>query len=162
MKLIELAIEAILQSLVAGAFLVDVIPICEPKDAHNRPHFYLNGYISSVRYIPSWFPGAGFQHKAASWKRSVITAREKPYSVVKDRMVGRINNSALCTNVIGFADSWRGARMRGQGSDRGGRVEAGLMSFRGRHQIRARDYVRRYVTHIWSLSFLTLPIPSWN
>ena len=50
-----------------GQFLVDVFPI--------------------LRHVPSWFPGAGFQKKAAQWKRTLDQMVDVPHDFVKARMV---------------------------------------------------------------------------
>ena len=51
-----------------GAFLVDLFPI--------------------LVYIPSWFPGAGFQKKAAHWRKLGTTLTEKPFRYVQEQLVG--------------------------------------------------------------------------
>ena len=52
---------------IPGAFWVDLFPI--------------------LKYIPSWFPGAGFQKKAARWKEAVDTMAEKPFRHVQEQLV---------------------------------------------------------------------------
>ena len=49
---------------VPGAFLVDLIPI--------------------LKYVPSWFPGAGFKKKAKRWRACFANIIEKPYQRVMD------------------------------------------------------------------------------
>ncbi|KAJ3516118.1 hypothetical protein NLJ89_g1326 [Agrocybe chaxingu] len=48
---------------IPGAFLVDDIPI--------------------LKYIPDWFPGAGFKRNAKDWKKLALTMREKPFEAAK-------------------------------------------------------------------------------
>lgn len=48
-----------------GAFLVEAIPL--------------------LRYIPAWFPGAGFQKKAREWKYYATKMFSEPFDVVKER-----------------------------------------------------------------------------
>lgn len=50
-----------------GAFLVDILPV--------------------LRYIPQWFPGAGFQRKAAAWRTCLTDMTEIPFEFVKEQMV---------------------------------------------------------------------------
>ncbi|KAJ5356014.1 Cytochrome P450 E-class group I [Penicillium concentricum] len=45
-----------------GAWVVDRIPI--------------------LKYLPAWFPGAGFQHTAREWADTLTTLAEKPYAFV--------------------------------------------------------------------------------
>ncbi|EKM55887.1 uncharacterized protein PHACADRAFT_256818, partial [Phanerochaete carnosa HHB-10118-sp] len=46
-----------------GSFLVDSIPV--------------------LKYLPSWFPGAGFKRQAEQWKKTVDAAYELPFNEVK-------------------------------------------------------------------------------
>ena len=55
------------KAAVPGAFLVDLFPILE--------------------YVPSWFPGAGFQRKAAELRRINATLVEKPFRYVQELLV---------------------------------------------------------------------------
>ena len=52
---------------VPGAFLVDLFPI--------------------LKYVPSWFPGAGFQKKAARWKEIGYMMADKPFYHVQEQLV---------------------------------------------------------------------------
>jgi hypothetical protein len=50
-----------------GAFWVDLFPI--------------------LKYVPSWFPGAGFQKKAARWRDFTNTMADKPFHHVQEQLV---------------------------------------------------------------------------
>ena len=50
-----------------GVFLVDFLPI--------------------LKYVPSWFPGAGFQRKAAYWRKDLNIMIEKPFRHVQEQLV---------------------------------------------------------------------------
>jgi hypothetical protein len=52
---------------VPGAFLVDLFPI--------------------LKYVPSWFPGAGFHKKAAHMRKINATMVEKPFRYVQEQLV---------------------------------------------------------------------------
>ena len=52
---------------IPGSFLVDLFPI--------------------LKYVPSWFPGAGFQKKAARWKEATNMMAEKPFRHVQEQLV---------------------------------------------------------------------------
>ena len=53
---------------IPGAFWVDLFPM--------------------LKYVPSWFPGAGFQKKAAHWKGLAKAVIENPFRYVKEQLVG--------------------------------------------------------------------------
>nr|BAL05183.1 cytochrome P450 [Phanerodontia chrysosporium] len=62
----EHAGECVQKTLVPGAFLVDILPF--------------------LKYLPDWFPGAGFKQKARSWRKSIMYIRDAPYDVTKKRV----------------------------------------------------------------------------
>ncbi|BCS21176.1 cytochrome P450 [Aspergillus puulaauensis] len=67
--LVELANKALENFAVAatpGAWVVDTVPF--------------------LRYIPAWFPGAGFKRTAASWRDNLVETTEKPYRLVLQQM----------------------------------------------------------------------------
>ena len=47
----------------------------------------LRAYCQSVRHLPMWFPGAGFKRKAMQWRAKMEEFVDKPYELVKERMV---------------------------------------------------------------------------
>ena len=63
----EEVLDGISQAGIPGSFLVDLIPI--------------------LKYVPSWFPGAGFQKKAARWREVIHIMAEKPFCHVKEQLV---------------------------------------------------------------------------
>ena len=63
----EEAIKGLAEAGIPGAFLVDLFPI--------------------LKYVPSWFPGAGFQRKAAHWREATNTMAEKPFRHVQEQLV---------------------------------------------------------------------------
>ena len=63
----EEALSGVAEAATPGAFWVDFFPI--------------------LKYVPSWFPGAGFQRKAARWREAVNTMAEKPFRHVQDQLV---------------------------------------------------------------------------
>jgi len=53
---------------------------------------------SSVRYIPTWFPGAGFQRTAEQGRKLSYDLRNLPFEEAKERLVStpfRTNNTLL-------------------------------------------------------------------
>jgi len=86
--LAEEAMNGINQAAVPGAFLVDIFPI--------------------LKHVPSWFPGAGFQKKAAHWREVNASVVNKPFCHVKEQLVGdqifRVESPWACLN--NFAENW--------------------------------------------------------
>ncbi|KNG82926.1 O-methylsterigmatocystin oxidoreductase [Aspergillus nomiae NRRL 13137] len=67
--LVDLANEAMENFSVAGnpgTWLVDTIPL--------------------LRYLPAWFPGAGFKQTGYAWRKTLLTTIEKPYQLVKQQI----------------------------------------------------------------------------
>ena len=63
----EKAFEGMAEAGIPGSFWVDLIPI--------------------LKYVPSWFPGASFQKKAAGWKELINKMAEKPFRHVQEQLV---------------------------------------------------------------------------
>ena len=63
----EVAMNGFAEAATPGAFFVDWFPI--------------------LKYVPSWFPGAGFQKKAALWREATNTMAEKPFRHVQEQLV---------------------------------------------------------------------------
>ena len=63
----EEAMNGVAAAGIAGSFLVDLLPI--------------------LKYVPSWFPGAGFQKKAAHWREAINTMAERPFRHVQEQLV---------------------------------------------------------------------------
>lgn len=40
-----------------------------------------------MQHLPLWFPGAGFKRKAIQWKAKMEEFVDRPYELVKQRMV---------------------------------------------------------------------------
>ena len=66
-SLVEEVIKGGSEAAVPGAFWVDFLPI--------------------LAYVPSWFPGAGFQKKAAHWRELNTNMIEKPFLHVQEKLV---------------------------------------------------------------------------
>ncbi|KDQ54011.1 hypothetical protein JAAARDRAFT_113130, partial [Jaapia argillacea MUCL 33604] len=72
----EAAVESASRAAVPGAFLVDFIPI--------------------LKYVPAWFPGAGFKRKAEEWRQLKDRFINEPFDVVKGALY---NGSAVPTSI---------------------------------------------------------------
>ena len=44
----------------------------------------------TVRYIPSWFPGAEFKRKAIEWREDSVAMLEEPFEMVKQKIVNSL------------------------------------------------------------------------
>lgn len=67
--------------------MVDYLPICKEvvrslEFLNSRRMLHL-----TVKYVPSWFPGAGFKRKAAHWKEVNHRMEHRPFNAVKDALV---------------------------------------------------------------------------
>lgn len=58
--LAQRALQTVLDAVIPGAFLVDLIPW--------------------LKYVPDWMPGASFQKKAKMWRKLQEDLRELPYA----------------------------------------------------------------------------------
>ena len=63
----EEAIRGLNEAGTPGAFWVDLFPM--------------------LKYVPSWFPGAGFQRKAACWREAINAMADNPFRHVQEQMV---------------------------------------------------------------------------
>ena len=63
----EEVLDGISEAGIPGTFWVDLFPI--------------------LKHVPSWFPGAGFQKKAAHWGEAVNAMAERPFRHVQEEWV---------------------------------------------------------------------------
>lgn len=76
----ERAIEGSLVASIPGNFLVNSFPI--------------------LKYVPEWFPGAGFHKKAREWKGYGLKMIESPFSATKRNMVRGIGTTLISYSYI--------------------------------------------------------------
>ncbi|KAJ5653212.1 hypothetical protein N7490_000215 [Penicillium lividum] len=67
-NLVNVALEQFSLASTPGTWLVDIIP--------------------ALKYVPAWFPGAGFKRTAQEWRRSLEDVAKKPYALVQKRIEG--------------------------------------------------------------------------
>ena len=65
--IVEQAVDAAAELLIAGAFFVDILPM--------------------LKYVPAWFPGAKFQRKAAMMRAHSEKIRSATFAATKNMMV---------------------------------------------------------------------------
>ncbi|TDL26777.1 PAH-inducible cytochrome P450 monooxygenase PC-PAH 3 [Rickenella mellea] len=67
-------------AVAAGGFLVDMLP--------------------SLRFVPKWFPGGGFKHKAEHWKRLGDKARTVPFDHVKKQLADGTATPSIASHFL--------------------------------------------------------------
>ncbi|KAJ5994575.1 hypothetical protein N7451_010299 [Penicillium sp. IBT 35674x] len=65
-NLVNVALEQFSVASTPGTWLVDIMP--------------------ALKYVPAWFPGAGFKRTAQEWRRSLEDVAKKPYALVQKRI----------------------------------------------------------------------------
>lgn len=81
-----------------------------------------------MRYLPAWFPGAGFQHTAQEWGRVLTSLAERPYQfVLRQRKRNQTRSSYVSTHLDAHGDhisteeeyviKWTAASMYAAGAD---------------------------------------------
>ncbi|KAF7332878.1 Cytochrome P450 [Mycena venus] len=89
-----------------GAFLVDVMPI--------------------LKYVPSWFPGAGFERLAKMYAKSCDDLADVPLAYVREQMVNGEETESYASNLLHEKDlteerlnqiKWSAASFYGAGAD---------------------------------------------
>ncbi|PCH37164.1 cytochrome P450 [Wolfiporia cocos MD-104 SS10] len=68
------------EAIATGAFLVDLVPM--------------------LRYVPDWFPGAGFKKIAKRWRKTMERARDEPYDFVKSQLEKGVAEPSFTANLI--------------------------------------------------------------
>lgn len=70
------------EATIAGKWPVDIMPFCKFA-SQLRSNRLLTW---TVRYLPDWFPGAGFKQIARDMKHQLEQTTEQPYEFVKQQM----------------------------------------------------------------------------
>ncbi|KAJ7607917.1 cytochrome P450 [Roridomyces roridus] len=65
-KLAQQAVEGLVHASIPGRFLVDSVP--------------------ALKYVPEWFPGAGFRQKAKEWNALTCEMRDRPFVEAKRKI----------------------------------------------------------------------------
>ncbi|KAF5359067.1 hypothetical protein D9758_004799 [Tetrapyrgos nigripes] len=65
---------------------------------------YLVDYFPLLKYVPSWFPGAGFKRKAKVWAQYSHDLREKPWETVQSEMNEGTALPCFVTRNLGSID----------------------------------------------------------
>ncbi|KIJ60731.1 hypothetical protein HYDPIDRAFT_98167 [Hydnomerulius pinastri MD-312] len=81
----EQALDGMARAAAPGAFLVDIFPW--------------------LKYVPAWVPGAGFQKKAAAWKKSVLEMRDAPFEAVQSALAAGTASPCFVSHLINDLNS---------------------------------------------------------
>lgn len=84
---IDMAAEQFALSTAPGVFLVNLIPACKSDDSLYNLFNNIGCCCKTVRYIPAWFPGAGFKTIAAEWSKTTNKMVDGPFEFAKEQMV---------------------------------------------------------------------------
>ena len=52
-----------------------------------KPGEFLVDLVPSLKYVPSWFPGAGFQRKARYYRETLQNMIDVPFNMVQRQLV---------------------------------------------------------------------------
>ena len=96
--LADTAVDQFSRSTAPGAFMVDIIPACKLRINDCRRSAIHISYL--VRYVPEWFPGAGFKRMAREWNATLQDMVDQPYKFVKDQMVYILMDSRRASLTI--------------------------------------------------------------
>jgi hypothetical protein len=94
-RLVATAVDQFSESTVPGRYLVDIVPIC--KHLLSLSH-HESLTCSAVKYVPAWFPGAGFKKTATEWRKKRIEVCEVPYQMVRENIVRSFSPAAYHTD----------------------------------------------------------------
>jgi hypothetical protein len=56
--------------------------------------------MNIVKYIPTWFPGAGFKRIAQSWREQLVGIADRPYAFVKAQMESGKHKPSYLSNIF--------------------------------------------------------------
>ncbi|OOQ83920.1 O-methylsterigmatocystin oxidoreductase [Penicillium brasilianum] len=76
----NMALDHFAKAATPGAWMVDIIP--------------------ALKYIPAWFPGAGFKRVAQSWREQLIGIADRPYAFVKAQMESGKHKPSYLSNIF--------------------------------------------------------------
>jgi len=80
LKLVEESLEVLDKAAAPGAFLVDTLPI--------------------LKYVPEWFPGAGFKIKAKEWRKVTMAALVTPFQHVRDAIEKGLHTPSVASQAL--------------------------------------------------------------
>ncbi|KAJ7142243.1 cytochrome P450 [Mycena epipterygia] len=103
--------------IISVAYGIDVLPVNDPymavaeqavyaSDQTAIPGRFLVDSIPLLKYVPDWFPGAGFKQKAKEWKQVGRLLEELPFAEVKHQLAsGTARHSFTAENLRNLSES---------------------------------------------------------
>ena len=92
----EMAMQGAAIAGVPGAFLVDILPVCEWSLPYDGLSNGLTDY-PIVKYVPAWFPAAGFKNIASYYRHYILKLADAPAEFAKKEMVRWIHLGSFST-----------------------------------------------------------------
>lgn len=88
MKLAAESTEVLSNKLVTGGgvWAVDIFPF-RASFSLESSELVSDSPDFAVRYLPSWFPGAGFKRSAVEWKKLIEAFVNEPFEDCKEKIV---------------------------------------------------------------------------
>ncbi|KAI0705586.1 CyP450 monooxygenase [Earliella scabrosa] len=90
LALAEAGNDIFLEAFVPGRYLVESFPI--------------------LKYIPAWFPGAGFRKQAAAWRETYVQVRSKPFQATMENLRDGRDTSSMAARMMSDAGEGAGAQ----------------------------------------------------
>ncbi|KAF9064432.1 cytochrome P450 [Rhodocollybia butyracea] len=84
----------------AQPFIKTAIEAVKSITIATTPGAFLVDQISILKYVPEWFPGAGFKRKAREWDLLRMEMTEDPFRVTKERMVAGTATPSLASAAL--------------------------------------------------------------
>ena len=97
MKLIETSLSFVMPAAQSGVWMMDTIPL--RKSPCSRRLFGAIMNFLLVKYVPEWFPGAGFQRFAKASRKCANDLVNVPFEFVRRQMV-RNQRSSACVRML--------------------------------------------------------------
>ncbi|TFK43940.1 cytochrome P450 [Crucibulum laeve] len=76
---------------IPGRFYVEIFPICK----------FLPLISKALKYVPKWFPGAGFKRKAEEIAKMLRSVNQVPFDWVKTQMINGTNEESFVSMHLG-------------------------------------------------------------
>lgn len=88
----ETANDIVAATTVPGSYMVDTLPLRKsPCTLHQVWLALISWY--AVKYVPEWFPGAGFKRQAREWRGIADAMLNDPFHVTKEAIVSKREHS---------------------------------------------------------------------
>ncbi|KAF4951326.1 hypothetical protein FGADI_7524 [Fusarium gaditjirri] len=108
------------------AFLSTVRKIVDEFGIAAKPGAFMVDLIPLLKYVPAWFPGAGFKTTAKEWRSNLESSVEDPAAFVEHQMANGKDNTSFLSQLMqkkGLTDDevsenkWLAASLYAAGAD---------------------------------------------